>query len=203
MGTPLVRAVFPAIYDLVMELAERWRVGRWRREVVEPADGAILEIAAGTGRNFRHYRRNARVVATEPDLAMLRRAQARLAESQATIALVAADAEMLPFRPGAFDTAIVGLGLCTIASPTRALSEIRRVLRPAGVVRMLEHVRAENPAAGRIQDWLTPAWRRVAGGCRLDRRTTRLVAEAGFALEAIQREMGGLVVKLTARAPSA
>ena len=184
-----------------MQFAERWRVGRWRRDVVEPAGGAILEIAAGTGLNFRHYRPDARVVATEPDLAMLRRARARLAESRAAIDLVAADAEALPFRARAFDTAVVGLALCTIPSPTRTLSEIRRVLQPGGVLRMLEHVRMENPVAGMIQAWLTPVWRRIAGGCRLDRRTVRLVADAGFELETIEREMSGFVVKLTARVP--
>lgn len=66
---------------------------------------------------------------------------------------------------------------------------------------MLEHVRMENPVAGMIQAWLTPVWRRIAGGCRLDRRTVRLVADAGFELETIEREMSGFVVKLTARVP--
>lgn len=201
LGAPLVRAAFPAIYDFVMELAERWRVGRWRRDVVEPAGGAILEIAAGTGLNFRHYRPDARVVATEPDLAMLARARIRIAESPATIMLVAADAEALPFRPGAFDTAVVALAMCTIPTPDLALAEIRRVLRPGGVLRMLEHVRVDHPVTGSIQDWLTPVWRRVAGGCRLNRRTVPLVVGGGFMLDAVEREMGGAVVKIQAHAP--
>ena len=68
---------------------------------------------------------------------------------------------------------------------------------------MLEHVRMENPVAGMIQVWLTPVWRRIAGGCRLDRRTIRLTADAGFAFESVQREIGGFIVKVTARAPRA
>ena len=184
-----------------MGLADRWRARRWRRDIVEPANGTILEIGAGTGLNFRYYRGGALIVATEPDHAMLERARAQHALAPARIALLAADAETLPFRSGTFDTVVVGFAMCTIPTPTNALAEIRRVLRSHGSLRLLEHVRVENPVAAWIQDWLTPVWRRVAAGCHLDRRTVDLVAEAGFAIDSVDRELGGFVVKICAHAP--
>ena len=168
------------VYDLVLGLADRARARHWRRDTVQPADGRILEIGAGTGLNFRYHRGDALVMATEPDRAMLERAQAQRAMAPARIALIAADAETLPFRSGTFDTVVVGFAMCTIPTPGNALGEMRRVLRPHGRLRLLEHVRAENAAAAKIQDWLTPVWRRVAAGCRLDRRTVHLVAEGGI-----------------------
>lgn len=194
-----MRGLFPRIYDLAMGVAERWRVGRWRRAVVAPADGLVIDIGAGTGLNFPHYRRGVSVIAIDPDLRMLARAKPRAAGSSAMIALVAADAEALPFRAATFDTSVVALAMCTIPRPTLALSEIRRVLRRDGTLRMLEHVRLDHPVLGRLQDWVTPLWRRIAGGCHLDRRTVSLVAGAGFSVEVIESEMGGCVVKIHAR----
>ena len=88
--------------------AERGRLAEWRRQVVRPADGDVLEVAAGTGLDFRLYRAGVSVVATEPELRMLERARGRVAAAHATIVLVAADAQALPFRDGSFDTVADG-----------------------------------------------------------------------------------------------
>ena len=174
--------IFPRLYDLVMAPWERGRLGRYRRAVVSPARGRVLGVGVGTGLNFPYYEPGAWVVATDPDLGMLARARPRARAARAEILLVAADAEALPFRDAAFDETVVGLAICTIPHPEQALAELRRALRPGGALRMLEHVRVDRPAIiGRLQDWLTPAWRRIAGGCYLNRRTVDLVRDAGFA----------------------
>lgn len=195
--------LFPALYDLVMAPAERGRLGRWRQSLVAPAHGRVLEVGAGTGLDFAHYGPEARVVATDPDLAMLARAKARLTDGPARILLVAADAQELPFRDGAFDEGVVGLAMCTIPAPERALDELRRTLRPGGTLRLLEHVRMPNPVAARLQDWLTPLWRRVAAGCHLNRRTAEVVARSGFELMSIESHLAGYMQALVARAPGA
>lgn len=192
---------FPRLYDVVMGAAERGRLGRWRRDVVHPAQGRVLEIASGTGLDFPHYRADATVVATEPDLRMLQRARSRAERAPATIVLVAADARALPFCDGAFDTVVAGLALCTIPSPPHALGELRRVLRPGGVARFLEHVRIDQPIVGWLQDVLTPVWRRVAGGCRLNERTVEAVRGAGFRIDEVRAYLGGCVVGITASTP--
>lgn len=193
---------FPALYDCVMRTAERGRLAEWRRDVVGAAEGDVLEIAAGTGLDFRHYRAGVRVVATEPDLRMLVLARERAGRAVATVLLVAADAQALPIRDRTFDTVVVGLGLCTIASPPRALAELRRILRSGGVARLLEHVRVERPVVGRLQDVLTPFWRRIAGGCRLNERSVETVRRAGFCIDDLRSYMGGYVVAITASTPS-
>ena len=186
-----------------MAPAERGRLGRWRESIVAKASGRVLEIGAGTGLNFPHYRPGAWVIATDPDVGMLGRAKARPAAVPAVILLVVADAEALPFRDRAFDGGVVGLAMCTIPHPERALAELRRTLRPGAVLRLLEHVRFESPVFGRLQDWLTPFWRRVAGGCRLNRRTAATVRGSGFVLESVTPHLGGYVQEIVARAPGA
>ena len=194
--------IFPRLYDFIMARGERGRVGRWRRSVVAPARGRVLEIGAGTGLDFPHYQPGTWVVATDPDLGMLERARPRARAATAAIELVAADAEALPFRDAAFDHAVVGLAMCTIPDPARALDELRRTLRPNGVIRMLEHVRMEHPAlVGRLQDWITPLWRPLAGGCHLNRRTVEAVRDAGFERIATTPHSGGYVLEIVARNP--
>lgn len=193
-----VRSIFPALYDCVMRIAERGRLAEWRRDIVRPAAGDVLEIAAGTGLDFPHYRAGVTVIATEPDLRMIERARRRAEHADATIILVAADAQALPFREQSFDTVVVALGLCTIPSPARALAELRRVLRPNGVARFLEHVRHQQPIIGSVQDLATPVWRRIAGGCRLNERSVGTVRRAGFQMNEVRSALGGYVVMIEA-----
>lgn len=190
---------FPRVYDAVMGLAERGAVGKLRSGMVSRARGNVLEIGAGTGLDFPWYERHAKVIASDPDLGMLRRARARARAARAEVVLVAADAEMLPFRQGSFDDAVVGLAMCTIPHPELALAELRRALRPGGALRLLEHVRVDTPVVGRLQDWLTPVWRRIAGGCRLNRRTAAAVAAAGFRVESVESHLGGYLQVISAR----
>lgn len=192
----------PWLYDLVMAAADRTRLGRWRRDVVAPARGRILEIGAGTGLNFRHYDAGALVVATDVDPEMLARSTTRARASRARILFVVADAEALPFRSGAFDGATVGLALCTIADPNTALGELRRVMRSCALLHLFEHVRVPHPVVGRLQDWLTPIWRHLAGGCRLNRRTEATVASNGFEIEDVRPHALGVFLAITARSTS-
>ena len=191
--------IFPWLYDAFMRTAERGRLARWRRSVAAPATGRIIEIGAGTGLNFRHYRAGQTVVATDRDLGMLRRARVRAPRSRATIVLVAADAEALPFRAQTFDDAVVGFALCTIPRPARAVAELRRVLTPQALLRLLEHVRVAHAAVGKLQDWATPVWRRIAGGCHLNRRTIELLTASGFSVDGVRSHIGGFVVEIVAR----
>lgn len=192
---------FPVMYDAVMKFAERGRLSAWRRDLVRPVEGTILEVAAGTGLEFWHYPPGTLVIATEPDFKMLELARSRAATASAKILLVSADAQHLPFSDGTFDTIVCCLGLCSIQSPQRALSEALRVLRPGGVARLLEHVRIERRVMGKLQDLLTPAWRKVAGGCRLNERTVDNVRRAGFHIRHLRSHLGGYVISIEASNP--
>ncbi|MGE5139126.1 MAG: class I SAM-dependent methyltransferase, partial [Rudaea sp.] len=99
----------------------------WRTWATSTAAGRVLEIGAGTGLNFPHYRRRAEVVAIDPDVE--RQSESDPEGSGARqIHLTGARAEALPFPDASFDAAVGTLVFCTIADPRRALSEVRRVL---------------------------------------------------------------------------
>lgn len=194
--------VFPWLYDLVMRAVEGGPLARWRRSIVRPARGRVLEIGAGTGLDFRHYEPGVIVVGIDSDAGMLGRARTRAATANATVLLAVADAEALPFRDGAFDDAVVGLALCTIPHPDDALAEVRRTVRSDGAVRLLEHVRVSNRSVARLQDWLTPVWRRLAGGCHLNRDAVAAVRRSGLEIEHVTKHAGGSVVEIFARTPA-
>jgi ubiquinone/menaquinone biosynthesis C-methylase UbiE len=177
---------FAAAYDLVNRGAERRVLGPIRRALLADAPGLVLEVGAGTGASFPHYRAAARVVAAEPDPYMLRRARRRAAAAPRPVVLVQCAAEALPVRDGAVDQVVAALVLCSVADEARALAEARRVLRPGGGLRFLEHVRADG-LLGRLQDALTPAWRRVAADCRLNRRTADRIGAGGFRIVRLER----------------
>jgi ubiquinone/menaquinone biosynthesis C-methylase UbiE len=154
---------------------------QFRAELVADLDGLVVEIGAGTGLMLPHYPRDIRVVATEPDLAALRRAAERAGPAPARIVLAAADAGSLPFPPATFDAAVSASVLCTVPSVTGALRELHRVLRPGGRLRLLEHVRSDRPAAGLLMDVFNPVWRALNGaGCNLNRDVEAALPAAGF-----------------------
>jgi ubiquinone/menaquinone biosynthesis C-methylase UbiE len=185
---------FSCLYDPLMAPIELLAMGRTRRSVVADAAGLVLEVGAGTGLNLPHYRRARRVIATDPDAAMLRRARRRAARAHVPVRLLIADAQALPFPDGVFDTVVATCVFCTVPDPGAAFREIRRVLRPGGEARLLEHVRARSPRAARLQDRLTPAWSRIAHGCHLNRDTLGTAREAGFAPASVASSFGGVVV---------
>lgn len=178
--------IFAALYDRMSQGAERRLLGPIRRELLRDLQGEVLEIGAGTGANLPHYSPGVRVVAAEPDPFMLRRGRER--PSSLPVEWVQASAESLPFPDGRFDAAVATLVLCSVNDPVQALTELRRVLRPGGRLRFLEHVASETPGWRRFQKALTPLWKRLAAGCHLDRDTLAFMAEAGFRLAYVNAE---------------
>jgi ubiquinone/menaquinone biosynthesis C-methylase UbiE len=80
----------------------------------------------------------------------------------------------------------------SVDDPREAGQEIRRVLKPGGKLLFIEHIRAGGPWRARLQDWLTPLWRRVAANCHPNRPSLVLLGEAGFAVQETRRISTGL-----------
>jgi ubiquinone/menaquinone biosynthesis C-methylase UbiE len=118
------------------------------------------------------------------------------------ITVLLARAEALPFPDHTFDTVVGTLVFCTIPDPLQALGELQRISKPAGTALFFEHVRGHHPLAGRLQDWLTPAWKRLAGGCHLNRNTLALLTQAGFDVTSIASHYQGLFLVIAATTPS-
>ncbi len=184
----------PFIYDLVMAPFERTVLAAWRRHAFADAQGVVLEIGGGTGCTLPHYRQVERVVLTDPSVLMLRRSASRASRVRFAVDTVAADGMRLPFGAASFDTIVISLALCSVPEPERALREIRRVLRPDGELRLLEHIRVDRPVVASIQDRLTPGWRRLSDGCHLNRPTIAIAERCGFRVDTIRYGMGGWLV---------
>lgn len=172
----------------------------WRARLVEGLAGDVLEIGVGTGANLPYYRSASSVAAIEPDAD--RAGQAATAASQASdrlgipMRVDVAPAEALPYAEDSFDVAVSSLVFCSVADQAQALGEIGRVLRPGGVLWMVEHVRPQTPALARLATFVTPSWRRIAHNCHLDRPTVDLLRKAGWQVEVLRRR--GVLVKLRA-----
>jgi ubiquinone/menaquinone biosynthesis C-methylase UbiE len=183
-GAPAMRGHrwFAAVYDIMTALPEHMVLRRLRRQVAGAATGRVLEIGAGTGANLPHYGKAESVVATDPDPYMLRRARRRSEALVFPIEFRQCPAEALPFPDASFDTVVSTLSLCTVRNPAQALSEVKRVLRPGGVLRFMEHVQADQRMHRKVQGLLAPAWRWAGAGCHLDRPTASTLEAAGFEL---------------------
>ncbi len=185
----------PWLYDLGMSVVEATGLRRWRRWLVAGPVGRVLDAGCGTGRNLALLDAAVRPVGIDPCLPSLLAARRRAPSAW----LVGARAEALPFRDGAFDTVLSGLVLCSVGDAPAALGEVRRVLRPGGVFRLLEHVRAEPAWQAWAQDRIQPLWTRFTGGCHPNRDTETTVAAAGFRTVPGSRRARGTMRRWTAR----
>jgi SAM-dependent methyltransferase len=146
-----------------------------------PAGGTILEIGAGTGANIDYLPAGAKLIALEPSLAMHDRLRQRCDAAGIVVTIMAGGAEAIPLPDASVDEVICSLVLCTVADPARALAEVRRVLRPGGRFRFVEHVAAPGRGIRRgIQRAIRRPWGWLFEGCRPDRHTPDLVVTAGF-----------------------
>ena len=185
----------PWLYDAFCAVAERFGLQRWRRWLVGGARGRTLEVGCGTGRNLPLYPPGSRVIAIELWASTLARARRRAPSA----ALVQASAEALPFRASVFDTVVSGLVFCSVTDVDTGLAEVRRVLRPDGSLRMIEHVRSTRPWKARFQDRFERAWRRFTGGCHWNRDTEAAVRRAGFAIDAATLRARGEMRRFAAK----
>src|SRR5215213_7150113 len=125
--------IFAAAYDTMMKGPEQATLRGHRQALLAGTSGRVLEIGGGTGANLAFYPAAVEeLVITEPEEPMARRAEARLGEHPINARVVHAPAEELPFEDASFDFAVSTLVLCTVNDPPRALSELRRVLKPDG-----------------------------------------------------------------------
>jgi SAM-dependent methyltransferase len=154
---------------------------RYREALIPQARGCVLEIGIGSGLNFSFYPPAVqRIVGLDPSWELLRRAATRSWGASQPIHLVQGSADAIPLRSETTDTVVVTWALCSIPDVRRALSEMRRVLRPDAQLLFVEHGLAPDPAVARWQHRLDPLWTRVS--CHLDRPMDALIAEAGFVI---------------------
>src|SRR6266852_1194926 len=171
--------VLPRLIDLAMRNRE---TARLRAAWIPQARGDVLEVGIGSGLNLAFYSSQVqRVYGVDPSVELQRMALKRARAGQIRVEFLLRSAEEpLPIPDASIDTVVVTWTLCSIANAPKSLQQMRRVLKENGRLIFLEHGRAPDPSVVAWQDRITPVWKRIGGGCHLNRKIDELITAAGF-----------------------
>jgi len=180
--------IFARVYDRLTASAQV-EEGPLREELLSGLSGNVIEVGAGNGHNFVHYPfAVTRILAVEPEPYLRQRGTERAAEASVEIEIVEGIAENLPAEDDSFDAAVACFVLCSVSDQASALAELRRVIRPGGELRFLEHVVANSSGLSRAQRVADRTfWPLVGGGCHAARDTGGAIEAAGFQIERSRR----------------
>lgn len=175
------RRVLPHIINLAMKNKDLTRLrGAW----VPQARGEVLEVGIGSGLNLPFYSSEvARVYGIEPSVALQEMARRRAAVGRTKVEFLSQSAEeVLPLADKSVDTIVMTWTLCSIPDAPRALAQMKRVLKADGRLLFVEHGRSPDAGVVAWQDRLTPVWKKIGGGCHLNRKIDELLTTAGFVI---------------------
>lgn len=173
--------VFTQVYRFIARAEDSGAVGTARTEVAERLHGRLLVVGLGPAEDLHHLPDAVtEVIGIEPSASMRKIARAATARAALPVEIIDAVGEDLPLPDDSVDSALFAYVLCSVDDPRRVVAETLRVLRPGGVIAVLEHVAAGGGWMRRAQRIASPVWPRLAGGCRCDRDTRAVFAEAGL-----------------------
>jgi ubiquinone/menaquinone biosynthesis C-methylase UbiE len=176
---------FTWLYQRLVKLEDAGAVGRARDTVSATLHGRTLIVGLGPGEDLHHLPDTvSEVVAVEPSASMRRAAEPQVAAAVAqglSVEVIDAVAEDLPLADNSVDSVLFAYVLCSVDDPEAAVAEALRVLRPGGVIGVIEHVAGPpNSWLLRMQNVLAPGWRRLAAGCRVNQNTRAILESAGI-----------------------
>jgi ubiquinone/menaquinone biosynthesis C-methylase UbiE len=159
-----------------------------REKVVPLAEGQVLEVGMGSGLNLALYDASKIdfVWGLEPSLGMRQKAAGNVANAAVEVKWLDLPGEEIPLDDASVDTVLLTFTLCSIPDWQRALQQMHRVLKPGGKLLFCEHGRAPDGNIRKWQDRITPTWRRLMGGCHLNRPIRQYIEETGFVIEKIE-----------------
>jgi ubiquinone/menaquinone biosynthesis C-methylase UbiE len=170
--------ILPHVINLAMRNRE---LGPYRERVLSQAQGRVLEIGIGSGLNLPLYGpRVDAILGLDPAARLIAMAQDAANRSKIPVTLINASAQAIPIDRGSIDTLVTTWTLCSIPDAGAALQEMRRVLKPGGQLLFVEHGSAPEEKVRKWQNRLTPVWKRIGGGCHLNRPIRTLIEDAGF-----------------------
>jgi ubiquinone/menaquinone biosynthesis C-methylase UbiE len=159
----------------------------YRRRATQAAMGRVLEVGVGSGLNLPLYGEGVtEVIGVDPSPQLLAMARGVARGLSRSIELLEGSAEAIPLDGRTIDTVVTTWTLCTIAAVGPALGEMRRVLKPDGRLVFVEHGLSPSPNVRWWQDRLTPLWKRIGGGCHLNRPIRQLIEGSGFRIEQVE-----------------
>ena len=176
------------ILPCVIDWACSQPIGMKQREKVIPmAAGRVLEVGIGSGKNLPFYDGHMveHLTAIDPMERLWIRKQVDLPSLDFHVAYIKGSADRIPFDDETFDTVVSTSTLCSIKHVEEALREIHRVLKSGGKLLFAEHGTAPDQLLARWQNLLNPIWKRIGGGCNLNRDIPTLLMSAGFSQEGL------------------
>jgi ubiquinone/menaquinone biosynthesis C-methylase UbiE len=187
-------------YDLLDFPFERRRYRALRPLLFRGMAGRLLDAGVGTGRNCEFYPPEATVSGIDTSPAMLARARQRCPTVSAAGRLYQMDVTKLEFPTGSFDAAVATFLFCVLPNELQvpALKELGRVVRPGGLIRLLEYARPHGTVR-RILSRIWQPWVAWAYGASFDRQTETHIPEAGLDLVESRYVVDDLLKLLTAR----
>ena len=155
---------------------------RQREKVVPLACGRVLEIGIGSGLNIPFYdaQKVEHLWGLDPSAEMWSIAQKNADEHHIDAEFIQSGAESIPLDNNSADTVLMTYTMCTIPHLHAALDEIKRVLKPGGKLIFCEHGKAPDESVQRWQQRINPVWKKLAGGCNLNRPIPELLRQSGF-----------------------
>ena len=191
---------FASKYDMADAIPELLGVRRLRKKLLSQAEGDVLEIAAGTGKNLRHYPAACNLTTIDLSEGMMGLARKKASDLGLTVDFQCMDAEELSFEDDSFDTVVDTLSTCTFVDPVKALGEMARVCKPTGKILLLEHGRSNRGWLGRFQDWRANSHAKQLG-CIWNREPQDMVLEARLRVISARRSFMGVFHTIVAAPP--
>ena len=179
--------VLPTMLDCLCGVDD---IAEQRQKVVPRAKGLVLEVGMGTGLNLPFYDPWSvdRVIGLDPSTTSFRKAMRRAATLDFPVDYLGLSGESIPLPDDSVDTVLLTYTLCSIADPGKALAEMRRVLKPGGELLFCEHGKDPSDRLHRWQRRVTPIWKRLVGGCHLDRDVPALIQASGFSVRELAKD---------------
>lgn len=177
--------ILPHVIDKACSMGQ---VMKLRSQVVPRAKGRVLEVGMGSGINLEFYDpdRVEMVYGLEPSEGMRQKAQANLNRSSIKVEWLDLPGEKIPLKDNSIDTILLTFTLCTIPDWQAALEQMKRVLKPAGELLFLEHGESPDKVTCKWQHRITPGWKKLAGGCHLNRNIAELLKQGGFEIQELE-----------------
>ena len=146
------------------------------------AEGKVLEIGIGSGLNLPFYDKSKldELWGLDPSEGLSEMAKQVADEEAMEVNFISAGAEEIPLPDNHFDSVLVTYTMCTIPEVDRANKEIQRVLKSNGKMIFCEHGLAPDKNIKKWQNRINPFWKKLAGGCNINRNIPSLIQESGF-----------------------
>jgi ubiquinone/menaquinone biosynthesis C-methylase UbiE len=179
------KRILPHLINAAMKNKDATRL---RAVWVPEARGRVLEIGIGSGLNLPFYSSQVECLyGVEPSAELQKMAEERAKRSNLRVEFLLQSAEdAIGLADESVDTVVMTWTLCSIPDPMRALAQMKRVLKPDGRMLFIEHGKSPDAGVARWQDRLQPAWKKIGGGCHLNRKIDQLLGTAGFEIQELQ-----------------